>query len=196
MAGQRGGFRGDPLHHATVAAEGVNVEPEEVFAVAGVLRAEPLGRDGVSDAHGEALPQRPGRDFHAGRVPVLRMARAAGIQLTERFQVFDAHGLFTGRLSVFVLLHARQMKDRVKERGTMARRKNETVALGPERMRRIVVHDFIVKQVRDRGHAHRRAGVTALGGLNGIHYERADRIDRQGFDWKSHLERTFLGKRK
>lgn len=48
------------------------------------------------------------------------------------------------------------------------------------RLGRVVIHCVLEQLIRDGGQRHRRAGVTTVGGLNGIHAEAADGVDGEG----------------
>ena len=59
----------------------------------------------------------------------------------------------------------------------MARGQHEAVAVEPVRVRGVVLHHPRVEQVGERCEGHRRARVTGVGLLHGIHRERPDRVD-------------------
>lgn len=56
---------------------------------------------------------------------------------------------------------------------------DESVTVRPERIGRVVAEVFGVQGIGQRGERHWRARVARLGGLNGVHRERADGIDRE-----------------
>ena len=89
MSGQRRCLAGHTLHHAAVAAQRVHVviEHHEVGAVE--VAAHPSLGDGHADAGGNALPERPRGRLDAGRPPVLRMARALAVELSEPLDVVE-----------------------------------------------------------------------------------------------------------
>ena len=79
MGGERGGLGGDALHHAAVAAEGVDVEVDQVLEAGAVVACgHPAARQRHADAVGHALPERPGRRLDARGPAVLRVARDSG----------------------------------------------------------------------------------------------------------------------
>ena len=58
----------------------------------------------------------------------------------------------------------------------MAIGQNETVAVGPRRIGRIMFQVATPKNFGDVGHAHRHTGMAGIGLLYGVHRERADRV--------------------
>ena len=89
VAGQRGRLRGDALHHAAVAGQGVDVEVEERVLVPVVALGQPRARDGHPDGGRHPLAQRPGGGLDPARPAVLGMARAVRIELAEPLQVVE-----------------------------------------------------------------------------------------------------------
>ncbi len=69
--------------------------------------------------------------------------------------------------------------------------KHEAVAVGPDRIVRVEPQEPLPEDVGGGGHVHWRAGVAGVGRLDGVHAERADRVDGQLFD-----RRRFAGHRK
>ncbi len=59
----------------------------------------------------------------------------------------------------------------------MAGRQHESVAVGPDRVRRVEPQDVLPEVIGHGGHGHRGAGVPRIGGLNRIHREGSNRID-------------------
>src|SRR3954453_7994028 len=74
----------------------------------------------------------------------------------------------------------------VEQPRAVARREHEPVAVGPLRIARVVLHDPLEEQVRRRRHCHRHAGVARVRRLDGVHGERADRVDAEAFDVLGH----------
>ena len=89
VAGDRGRFLGDALHHVAVGADRVGVVVDEL--VAGPV--EVLGEEALGHRHadrvGDALPERPGRDLDARHVAALGVAGRARAPLAEALQVLD-----------------------------------------------------------------------------------------------------------
>ena len=182
MPGQRGGLRADPFHHVAVAAEGVDVEVEQLKARPIVAGCQPTGGDRHADAVADALAQRAGRRLDAAGVAVLGVAGAAARELAEAFDILQPHGRLAGGPALGVhLLHAGQMQHRVEQHRGMPSGQHEAIAVGPVRRLGIVVHHLVVEDVGHRRQGHRRAGMSALGRLDGVHGEGPDGVDRQLF---------------
>ncbi len=91
VAGQRGGLGRDPLHHVAVAAEGVDVEVDQVVEAGPVVvSGHPAFGRGHADAVGRSLAERAGRGFDARGQAVLRMARTAAVELAEPLDLRQA----------------------------------------------------------------------------------------------------------
>ena len=58
----------------------------------------------------------------------------------------------------------------------MAVRQHEAVAVEPMWIGRIELHEILEENGRDVGHAHRRAGMAALGLLHGVHGQKPDAV--------------------
>ena len=86
VAGDRAGFAGDALHQAAVAGDRVDVEVEDLGAVAGRL---PLRGDRHPDRGRDSLPERSGRRLDARGPAVLGVARCPRVELAEAFDVLE-----------------------------------------------------------------------------------------------------------
>ena len=64
----------------------------------------------------------------------------------------------------------------------MAGGEDEPVAVGPLRIRRVVVHHLRVEEVRERRERHRRARMPGVRLLDRVHRERPDGVDRTLLD--------------
>ena len=102
------------------------------------------------------------------------MAGRLAVQLTESLQIVDRK-VVAGEVQQSVLQHR-----------AMAVRKDEAVAAGPLRIRRIETKVTRPEGRRDIGHAHGHARVTGLGFLDGVHAEGTDRVGH-------HLSRGLRG---
>src|SRR5208283_1214722 len=92
VPGQGRSLAGNTLHHASVAAQRVDVEIEQIVeARAVVARSQPLASDGHTDAGGDTLTERPGSRLHPGSPSVLRMSRTAAVQLPEGLDSVQRH---------------------------------------------------------------------------------------------------------
>ena len=59
----------------------------------------------------------------------------------------------------------------------MAAGQHVPIAVRPERLRRVVAQMLRPQLVGHRRQGHRRAGMAAVGRLDGVHRQRADRVD-------------------
>src|SRR3546814_15121633 len=75
----------------------------------------------------------------------------------------------------------REMQRRIDEHRTVARRQDESVAVGPGRIGRVEFQIIRIKHRRDVGHAHRHPRMAAVHGLDGIHRKRADGFGELAF---------------
>jgi len=89
VTGKRRSFRADALHHATVAANGINVVVEHLETGPVIAGGKPFLGDRHSNARGDALAERASRGFHAGRPVVLEMTRSLAVELAEAADVVE-----------------------------------------------------------------------------------------------------------
>ena len=116
-------FRGRAFHHASIAAQGVDVEVEHLEVGAVEMRAHPFAGHRHADAGGEALTEWASGRFDAAGPAIFRMPRASAVELAEFFDVLEAHRKFADGFVFRVhLLHARQMQHRVEKHRRMAHR--------------------------------------------------------------------------
>ena len=161
-AGQRAGFVRNAFHQAAVAEEHVGVVIDDVEAVAVELGGEHLLGQRHAHRVGQALAERSGGRFHAGRVTVFGVPRCLAVQLAELLDVVDRQVV------------AGQVQQRVKQHRPVAVRQHEPVAVGPLGILRVVAKVMIPQHFGDFRHAHRRAGVAGIGLLHGVHGERTN----------------------
>ena len=194
VAGQRGGLGRDALHHVAVAAERVDVVVEELVAGAVEVRGLPVAGDRHADGGRHALAERTGRRLDARRPAVLRVARAARVDLAEALDVVERDGQLAeplvGRVDG---LHAGEVQQRVEQRRRVADREHEAIAARPDRVVRVEAQELLPQRVGDRRHRHRRAGVAGVRGLHGVHGQRADGGDRELVDGRVQLGRGAPG---
>jgi len=74
---------------------------------------------------------------------------------------------------------AGEVQRAVKQRGGVAVREDEAVAVDPLGIGRIVLHKLVVQQIGNGGAAERRAGVAGLGFFNSVDGEEAEGVDRK-----------------
>src|SRR5262245_57430307 len=92
MPGQRCRLAGDALHHAAVAAQGINIEIEHRKVGAIESRRRPARGERHADAGGQSLPERPGGGFDAAGPAVFRMAGAFAVELAKTLEFIERHG--------------------------------------------------------------------------------------------------------
>ncbi len=162
MACQRDRLVADALHQAAVADDRIGAVVDQRVAEARVH--DPLG-ERHADRIAEALAQRTGGGLDAGRVAVFRMARGAAAELAEVLQLVERHLGVVG-----------EVEERIEQHRAVASGEHEAVAVGPKGLARIEFQEFGEQHRRHVRHAHGHAGVAALGLLDRIHGERADRV--------------------
>ena len=179
VAGERGRLGRDAFHHAAVAAQGVDVEVDQVLE-AGLVEVggHPAAGDGHADAVGQPLPERAGGGLDAAGPAVLRVAGTAAVELPEALDRLQRHRRLAQRLVVLAdRLHPRQVQQRVQQHRGVAGREDEAVAVGPDRVLRVEAQELLPQAVGHGRQGHRRARVPGVGRLDGVHRQRADRVD-------------------
>ncbi|MNL27300.1 hypothetical protein D3C87_1488830 [compost metagenome] len=166
-AGQRAGFVADAFHQAAIAQEHIGVMVDDVVAGA----VEFLAQQALGQRHahrvGDALAQRAGGGFHARRDAVLGVAGGLAVQLAEVAQFLDRQVV------------AGQVQQRVDQHRTVAVGQHEAVAVGPVRVRGVMLQVPAPERHGDIRHAHRCTGVTGIGLLDGVHGKHADGVSHQ-----------------
>ncbi len=124
----------------------------------------PLG-DRHADRHRQALAERAGGRLDAVEQEILGMAGAGAAELAEMADVVDRRPRVAG-----------QVEQGIDQHRSVPGREHETVAVGPFRVRGIELQELAEQHCRYVGHAHRHAGMAAVGGLHRVHRERANGI--------------------
>ena len=166
VTAERRGLLGHTLHQVAVGADAEHAVIDDLVARAVVARGEHALGERKADHVADALAERAGRDLDARRVAELRVARRERAPLAELLEVLERDVV------------ARQVQRGVLEHARVARREHETVAAGPVRLLRVVLHVLVEVEVRDRRQRHRGAGVARVRLLHAVHRERADGVDR------------------
>ena len=181
MPGRRSGLAGNPFHQVAVAAQHIDAVLEQLKARPVVMGCQPLGRHRKADAGSDALPQRAGRRLDSRRLAKLRVAGARAVELPKILDVFqrDRQSLLQPIVVLGYFPHAGQVQDRIQQHRRMAARQDEPIAARPHRLRRVVAQIVLPKLIGHRREGHRRARMAAVGLLDGVHAQRADRVDRQ-----------------
>ena len=101
-----------------------------------------------------------------------------GSELPEILDRLQRHGRFA---QGFVLLadglHTGQMQQRIEQHRCVARREDEAVAIGPDRILRVEPQKVLPQAIGDGRQGHRCARVPGIGRLHGVHGKGADGID-------------------
>ena len=181
---------GDALHQAAVAADRVDVEVEELGAVA---RRQPLRGDRHADRGRDALAERAGRRLDARGPAVLGVARRLRVELAEALDVVEADGGVADDLVVGVdRPHPGEVQQRVEQHRGVAGGEHEAVAAGPDRVGRVEAQEALPERVGDRRERHRRPGMAGVRLLDRVDRERADRVDAELVDVLGHdLDRSY-----
>ncbi len=180
VAGDRSGFARDAFHQVAVAAQDVRLGVEELKARLVVTGREPLLGDRHADAISATLAERTGRGFHAAGFAEFRMSGAAAMQLAKLLDVLQRHGRLVDDVAVVIgLLHFREVQHAVEQHRSVAAGEHEAIAGRPRRVGGIEAEEVLPNGVGDGSQRHRRAGVSAVGGLHGVHRQGADRVDGQ-----------------
>ena len=183
MSGQRSRLAADALHQVAVATECVSVKVKQIETGPVVLCGEPAGGHCHADAIADALAQGARGGFDAAGVAVFGMAGATAVQLAKAADVVEPDGRLACRSAVAVqLLDARQMQHGIEQHRGMSAGEDEPIAVWPCRLSGVVAEDFIPEHVGGGGQGHRRAWVSAVGRLHGVHRKGANRVDCQLFD--------------
>ena len=183
VAGDACGLTSNPFHQVAIAAERVDVVIEQVVLGGVVIGGEPLLGHRHADRVAEACTEGPGRRFDPRGLTELGMTGTGAADLTKMLQVVEGDRGGTGRVALLVdPLDTRQVKHAVEQHRCVPAGQHETIAGGPMRLRRIVVHRVIEQLIGDRRQSHRRTGMTTVCGLDGIHAEGANGVDGKVFD--------------
>ena len=152
----------DPLHHATVPAQGIDVKIDHVVEAGPIeMLSHPAAGQGHAHAVRNPLPERSGCGFDPGGPPVLRMTRAAAPQLTKPFDGLQRHRQFTESLVIFAHgLHPGEMKQGVQQHRGVADGQDKTVSVGPDRVLRIETEKSLPQAVGHGGQGHGRPGMA------------------------------------
>src|SRR5580700_11098857 len=102
------------------------------------MRAEETRRDRHADAVAAALAERSGRGLDAGGMAVFRMAWGDAVELPEILDVVEAHRRTIGDALPVDAAHLGEVQQRIEQHAGVAGRQYEAVAVGPERIGRVV----------------------------------------------------------
>lgn len=168
MPRQRTGLGRHAFHQVAVGGDDVHMVVEGAGADGRVGVEEAAlapGGHGHADGGGEPLPERPGGDLDAPGVAVLRVAGGDGAPGAQRLQVVQLHPV------------PAQIELDVEGEAGVAAGEHEAVAAEPPVVGRVVPHDLLEQQIRQRGQAHRGARVAVARLLHGVGRERPHGVD-------------------
>ena len=175
MAGDADRLLAYAFHQIAVGGDDISV----VIDDARKARGQHALRDRHADRGRNPLPQRAGCRLHAGSAPVFGMPRRPRTDLAELFDVFDPQS--------FGAADAGQIEQAVQQHAAVAAGEHEPVAIGPMGIGGVELEHVAPENGRDIGAPHRQAGVAALGLLDRVEGEKADRI---GHRVMRHARRT------
>ena len=153
------------FHQITVADDGPGMVIDDVVTLAVVLRREVRLGDGHADGSGETLTERAGGHFHAGCAAALRMPRRLAAPLAELLEVIEREVI------------AGDVQQAIEQRRAVPGREHEPIAVGPERVDRIVPQLLRPECVGHGRRAERQAGVAAVGLLHHVDRQETKRVD-------------------
>ena len=167
MPGQRARLRGDPLHEIPVSHQAERPVIDERVTRTVVAVGEPALRHRHADGVGRALAEGARRGLDARRQVEFGVAGGPAAPLAERLQVVEGEVV------------ARQVQQAVEQRAAVARRKHETVPVGPVGRARVVAQVALPEDVRHRRGAERKSRVTRVRFLDHVDRQSPDRVDRE-----------------
>jgi hypothetical protein len=181
VSGQGGRLVADALHEVAVAADHVGPVVAQVGTEA---RPQPALGDAEPHGVGEPLPERPGGELDPRRVVHLGVAGCLRAPLAEGPEVVERQPV-TG-----------EVEHRIQQDRRVPRRQDEPVAVGPVGGLGVVAHDAGPQDVGQGRQGHGRAGMTAVGGLGGVHGQAPDDVDGTLLEGGvgSHLRFTLVGR--
>ncbi|OIQ68027.1 hypothetical protein GALL_503870 [mine drainage metagenome] len=154
----------DAFHQAAVTQEHVGMVVDDFVAGKIELARQHLLGEGHAHGIGQPLAQRAGGGFHAGGVADFGVPRGLAVQLAEALEFLNGEVV------------AGEVQQGVDQHRTVTVGQHEAVAVGPMRIGRVVVHVVAPQHLGDVGHAHRRAGVTGLGGFDPVDGKKTDGV--------------------
>ena len=164
MAGDADRLLAHAFHQVAVGGDDIGMVVDD----AGETRGQHPLRDRHADRGRNPLPERAGRRLNARSAPVFRVPGRPRSDLPELLDVVDAEP--------FVAADPGEIEQAVQQHAAVAGGQDEPVAIGPMGIRRVEFQHVAPENRRDVGHAHWQAGVAALGLLDRVEGEKADRV--------------------
>ena len=169
VTGKRARLIGDALHQVPIANDDVGVVIDDRVTRTVEDAAQVRLGDGESDGIGEALAERAGCHLDTVCDVALRVSGGQAVPLTERFDLGEGEVI------------AREMQERVQERRAVPGRENETIAVEPGRIGRIVPQ---VARPQGMSHCGRSEGQSWVSGpclLDRVAREESQCVDAVRF---------------
>ncbi len=167
VSGERRRLVRDPLHEIAVATDEERVVVDD-FLSGLVERGGEVGfGDGHADGVARSLAERAGGRLDSGRVAMLGVPGRLASPLAKLLEILEGE-VVPG-----------QVEARVQQHRRVAAGENEPIAVGPRGIGRVEAHRAREQHVAERRQRHRRAGVSGVGLLHGVHGQRADGIDAE-----------------
>src|SRR5262249_16070578 len=133
MSGEGGGFVRDAFHHASISAQSVDVEVEQILKFWSVITgSQPLTGNSHIDTGRDTLAERSRSGLDTRCPTIFWMSGAAAIQLAECFDGVERNRYFAKSFIVFAhRSDLRQMQQGIKQHRRMSDREHEAIAIGP-----------------------------------------------------------------
>ena len=168
MGGKCHRFEANAFLQTAVAAQRDDVIIEDLPLCRIEFGRGTLARQRVTDGVADALSERAGGGFNAGRVAEFGMSGRFGVQVAEIGDFFDAQ-IVTG-----------EMQPRIKEHRAVTGAENEAVAVEPTRIGGVDLQDGAEQRGTDFGAAQRQTEMAGVRLVDGIHSETARLIGGSG----------------
>jgi hypothetical protein len=154
----------DAFHQAAVASDRPRLVIDQIVAE---LRVQVTLGHRHADRHRQPLTQRAGRRLDAGKLEILRVARAGAAHLPEAGKVGHRRPVIAG-----------EVEQRVDQHRTVPGRQDETIPVRPFRCLRIILQ--IAREQHRRGirHPHRHPRMPAICRLDGVHRQSTDGVGK------------------
>src|SRR5579864_7512676 len=173
-------FAADAFHQVAIAADGVDVEIEELEARLVEIGGQPFCSNSHSDAVGNSLAERAGGGFDAGGDVRFGMTGSAAAELAKSLDFVHGDRKFFLNFTIFVYgAHAREVQCGIKKHGGVAGGENETITIGPEGIGGIVAEKILPERINHGSQTHGSAGMPGVGLLHGVDGKRADSVDAE-----------------
>ena len=193
MSRKRSRLSGHAFHQIAVTANRVGLEIENLKSGLVEIRRQPFAGDCHSNAVARTLAERACGGFNSGRQVRFRVARRSAVQLTEPLDFLHRNRRLAEYFAFLIRrAYSRQVQRRIDQHRSVPRGQHEPVAVGPNRIRRIVLQVFLPKLVYNRRQSHRCARMSGVRLLHSINGKRSNGVDAQLIDVLLGRNRTLL----